>query len=198
LRHYPDPRELRFHRLPTPCPCPPSLHGHYPLPSYYEDSDPDRPFRRQPWFPDSRHMNFQTFRLQPSAALVQTRSTPSALAALFCSGFAISLAGSPEPPTESSSPVSVCRDVLRTARSLPVALHPGLSPRRSYFPLLALQCRPGRGLSPRCPCALSGARARVVPTRSVVPDRQAEVLPNAFGAVHTLRIETIRTPGKCQ
>ena len=42
--------------------------------------------------------------LQPSAVLRQTRSTPSTLAALFCSGFALSLAGSPEPPTESSSP----------------------------------------------------------------------------------------------
>jgi hypothetical protein len=88
-RHYPNPAfGLQFQRLPTPRPCPPSLHGHYLLPRYYEDSDPGRPFRRRPWFPDSRQLDFQTFHLQPSAVLVQTRSTPSTLAALFCSGFA--------------------------------------------------------------------------------------------------------------
>ena len=138
-RHYSAPCEMGVPRRPTPRPCPPSLHGRYPLPSYYEDSDPDWPFHHQPWFPDSRHLNFQTFWLQPSAVLDQTRSTRSTLAALFRSGFAISLAGSPKPPTESSSPVSVYRDLFRTVRSLPVALHPGLSPRRSYFPLLALK-----------------------------------------------------------
>ena len=52
---------------------------------------------------------------------------------------------------------------LRTVRSLPVALHPGISPRCSFFQLLALQCRPGRGLSPRCSNALSGALGRVTP-----------------------------------
>ena len=46
--------------------------------------------------------------------------------------------------------------MLRTGCSLPVALHPGISPRRSYFQLLALQCRPDQGLSPCCR-ALSGA-----------------------------------------
>ena len=159
LRHYSAPCEMGYQRRPTPRPCPPWLHGRYPLPSYYEDSDPGWPFAHQPWFPDSRHLNFQTFQLQPSAVLDQTRSTPSALAALFCSGFAVSLAGSPKPPTESSSPVSVYRDVFRTVRSLPVALHPGVSPRRSYFPLLALKCWPDQGLSPCCSSALSGARA---------------------------------------
>jgi hypothetical protein len=44
---------------------------------------------RQPWFPDSPHPNFPPFYLQPSAVLDQTRSTPSTLAALFCSGFAV-------------------------------------------------------------------------------------------------------------
>jgi hypothetical protein len=66
-------------------------------------------------------------------------------------GLRLSLAGSSEPPTESSSLA------LRTSHSLPVALHPGISPRRSYFQLLAFQCWLGRGLSPRCPNALSGA-----------------------------------------
>jgi hypothetical protein len=159
LRHYPDPGGMAFPRRPTPRPYPPSLHGRCPLLRYYEGSDPDRPFRHRPWFPDSRHSNFRTFHLQPSAVLDQTRSTPSTLAALFCSGFAICSAGSPEPPTESSSLCPVIRTALRTVHSLPVASHPGVSPRRSYFPLLALQCRPGQGLSPCCSSALSGARS---------------------------------------
>ena len=59
--------------------------------------------------------------------------------------------------------------LLRTGRSLPVALHPGVSPRCSYVQLLALQCRPGQGLSPCCSGALSGARphaSRMLPTAS--------------------------------
>ena len=157
LRHYLDPLGMESSRLPTPRPCPPWLHGRYPLLGYYEGSDPDRPFRRRSGFPDSRHSDFPSFRLQPSAVLHQTRSTPSTLAALFCSGFAFALAGSPKPPTESSSPCPHTRTLLRTDRSLPVALHPGIWPRRSYFLLLALQCRPGQGLAPCCPSALSGA-----------------------------------------
>src|ERR1700704_6567400 len=144
----------------TPRPCPPSLHGRYPLLRYYECSHRDRPVFLRPWFPDSRHSNFQPFHLQPSAVLPQTRSTPSTLRALFCSDFAISQAGSSEPPTESSSPCPGTRTLLRTGCSLPVALHPGISPRRSYFQLLALQCRPGQGLSPCCSSALSGALAQ--------------------------------------
>ena len=97
LRHHPDPFGRSSSRRPTPRPYPPSLHGRYPLLRSYEGSDPDWPFGRQPWFPDSRHLNFQPFHLHPSAALLQTRSTPSALGALFCSGFAFALAGSPEP-----------------------------------------------------------------------------------------------------
>jgi hypothetical protein len=83
-RHYPDPFGMAFPRLPTPRPCPPSLHGRYPLLRYYEDADPDWPFRHQPWFPDLRHLDCRTFPLQPSAVLGQTRSTPATLAALFC------------------------------------------------------------------------------------------------------------------
>ena len=160
LRHYPDPFGLEFQCLPTPRPCPPWLHGRYPLLRYYEDSDPDQPLCHWSWFPDSRHSNVQPFHLQSSAVLHQTRSTPSTLVALFCSGFAMCSAGSPEPPTETSSPCPGIRTLLRTGRSLPVALHPGVSPRRSYFQLLALQCRPGQGLSPCCQRTLSGARAR--------------------------------------
>jgi hypothetical protein len=85
-RHYSPPREPGSPLRRTPGPCPPSLHGRYPLPSRDEDSD--QPFRRQPGFPDSRPLNFQTFRLQPSTVPDQPRSTHSMLAALFCSGFA--------------------------------------------------------------------------------------------------------------
>jgi len=185
LRHYPDPCGMQWQRLPTPRPCPPSLHDHYSLLRYYEDSDPDRPFGHRPWFPDSRHSDFRTFHLQPSAALDQTRSTPSTLAALFCSGFALALAGSPEPPTESSSLCPGTRTALRTVRSLPVALHPGVWPRRSYFQLLALQCRPGQGLSPCCPSALSGARARDLSRRNLRTAQKRPQNSKALFAHHT-------------
>ena len=136
LRHYPDPCGMDTPQLPTPRPYPPSLRGRYSLLRYYEGSDPDRSFRRRPWFPDSRHSNFRAFHLQSSAGLPQSRSTPSALAALFCYGLRRGYAGSPVPPTESSSLCSLYREsLLRTARSFPVALHSGLSPRRSYFQL---------------------------------------------------------------
>jgi hypothetical protein len=50
--------------------------------------------------------------------------------------------------------------VLRTVRSLPVALHP-VSPRRSYFPLLAGSSAT-EGLSPSCAGSLSSALGTVV------------------------------------
>jgi hypothetical protein len=165
LRHYAGPRELA-----AVCPLAlpsyvPSLHDHYSLLRYYERSDPGRPFRhRLPWFPDSRHQNFPPFCLQPSAALDQTRSTASTLAALFRSGFALhSQARQNRQPNRVHSVRPSGRSVLRTGGSLPVALHPGLSPRCSYFQLLAFQCRPGQGLSPCCSSALSGARVRPSP-----------------------------------
>jgi hypothetical protein len=161
LRHYTDPCGLDGLYGPTPRPYPPLLHGRYSLLRYYEGSDPGWPFCRQPWFPDSRHSNFRAFHLQSSAGLLQPRSTPSALEALFRYGLRRGYAGSPVLPTETSSQCS--RDwesSLRTARSFPVAFHPGLSPRRSYFQLLALQCRPGQGLPPCCSSALSGAQSR--------------------------------------
>ena len=89
LRHYPDPSWMLAPILPTPRSYPPSLHGHYPLLRYYEGSDPDRSFYHRPWFPDSRHLDFRPFCLQPSAALCQTLSTASTLTALFCSDFAL-------------------------------------------------------------------------------------------------------------
>jgi hypothetical protein len=170
-RHYTDPCGMESRCDPTPRPCPPSLHGRYPLLRYYEGSDPGRPFCHRPWFPDSRHSNFRTFHLQSSVGLHQPRSTPSALAALFRYGLRRGYAGSPVPPTESSSLCSLYRESsLRTARSFPVALHPGLWPRRGYFQLLALQCRPGQGLSPCCSSALSGAHSPAFQRRVRWPD----------------------------
>jgi hypothetical protein len=76
LRHYSDPFGMNAPHLPTPRPCPPLLHGRYPLLCSYEGSDPDRSFGHQPWFPDSRHLNFQPFHLQSSAALCWTLPLP--------------------------------------------------------------------------------------------------------------------------
>ena len=160
LRHYVGPREMASVRLPALPSYVPWLHDHYSLLRYYGRSDPGRPFRHHPpWFPDSRHQNFPPFCLQPSAVLDQTRSTPSTLAALFCSGFALdSQARQNRRPNRVHSVRPYGRSPLRTGGSLPVALHPGVSPRCSYFQLLALQCRPGQGLPPCCSSALSGAR----------------------------------------
>jgi len=190
LRHCTDPCGKDGQPSPLPHSCPPSLHGHYPLLRYYEGSDPGRPFRHRPWFPDSRHSNFRTFHLQSSADLRQPRSTPSALAALFCWGLRRGYAGSPVPPTESSSLCSLYGESsLRTARSCPIALHPGLWPRRCYFQLLAFQCRPGQGLSPCCSSALSGAHSPALQRRVRRPksprpegtlEAQSHKQPSAF------------------
>ena len=177
LRHYVGPREMASVRLPALPSYVPSLHDHYSLLRYYGRSDPGRPFHHhRPWFPDSRHQNFPPFCLQPSAVLDQTRSTPSTLAALFCSGFALhSQARQNRRPNRVHSVRHSGRTPLRTGGSLPVALHPGVSPRCSYFQLLALQCRPGQGLSPCCSSAFSGARA---------PSPWRAVRGQAVGPVH--------------
>ena len=179
LRHYVGPFEMGPARRRPPRSYVPWLHGRYPLPSYYGRSDPGRPVsRRPPWFPDSRHQNFQPFCLQPSAVLDQTCSTPSTLAALFCSGFAFfQQARQHHRPNRVHAPLCL-EALLRTGRSLPVALHPGVSPRCSYVQLLALQCRPGQGLSPCCSDALSGALGLValglVALRRVAPRPAAQ------------------------
>ena len=140
LRHYVGPfgmASVRFPALPSYIP---SLHVHYSHPRYYGRADPGRPFGdHQPWFPDSRHQNFPPFCLQPSAVPDQTRSTPSTLAALFCSDFAgHSQARQNRRPNRVHVVRHVGRTLLRTGGSLPVALHPGVWPRCSYFQLLAL------------------------------------------------------------
>src|SRR3989441_1906208 len=162
LRHYVGPREMALVWLPALPSYAPWLHGHYPLLRYYGRPAPGSPFPHPlPWFPDPRHQTFPPFCLHPSAVLGQTRSTPSTLAALFCSGFAVrSQARQNRRPNRVHSVRPYERTALRTGGSLPVALHPGIWPRCSYFQLLALQCRPGQGLSPCCSSALSGARAQ--------------------------------------
>jgi hypothetical protein len=179
LRHYVGPLEMASARLPALPSYVPSLHDHYSLLRYYGRSDPDRSFRhRLPWFPDSRYQNFPPFCLQPSAVLDQTRSTPSTLAALFCSGFAVrSQARQNRRPNRVHSVRPFGRTPLRTGGSLPVAFHSGLSPRCSYFQLLALQCRPGQGLSPCCSGPLSGARAPIC-NRLSGHDRRAQTHPS--------------------
>ena len=84
LRHFAGPFEMSDSRQLTPPSYPPWLHDHYSLLRYYGGSDPDRPFfRRQPWFPDSRQLNFQPCCLQPSVVPCMSLSTPSTHAAHF-------------------------------------------------------------------------------------------------------------------
>jgi hypothetical protein len=166
LRHYPDPCGMLAPNLATPRPYPPLLHGHYPLLRYYEGSDPDRSFDHRPWFPDSRHSNFQPFHLQSSADLCWTRPLPLRQQHYF-------VRTSPllrrlvryRRPNRVHILLHSRRKALRTGCSLSVASHPRLLPRRSYFQLLALQCQPGQGLSLCCSSALSGARGRAYARR---------------------------------
>ena len=115
---------------------------------------PTGPVRRPPWFPDSRHQNFRPFPLQPSAVLRQPRPLPRRWQHYFVRGsrrFARWLAKTAD---RIEFTLSQCVEtLLRTGRSLPVALHPGVSPRCSYVQLLALQCRPSQGLAPCCSSA---------------------------------------------
>src|SRR5881628_2338980 len=204
-RHYVGPHEMAAARLPALPSYVPSLHDHYSLLRYYGRSDPGRPFGHHlPWFLDSPHQNFPPFCLQPSTVLDQTRSTPSTLAALFCSGFAVrSQARQNRRPNRVHSARPSGRAALRTGGSLSVALHPGLWPRCSYFQLLALQCRPGQGLSPCCSSALSGARARTflsaaTPECSTGSNRSRALLPFDVAADKNVRAPIwfrLRRPG---
>jgi hypothetical protein len=93
FRHYVGPCGSASTTLQTLLSYVPWLQGRCPLLRYDGRSDPDRTLLcRPPWFPDSHPPDFRPFSLQPSVVLDQTRSTPSTLAPLFCSGFAVSLA----------------------------------------------------------------------------------------------------------
>ena len=137
----------------------PWLHARYALLSYYGCSDPGEAVSRPPpWFPDSRHHDFIPCHPQSSASVRQPRSTSSALTALFCLDFAMAMqARHRRRPKQVHVAVDSSTALLRPGTSLPVALHPGVSPRCSYFQILAFQCQPGRELSSRYHNALSGA-----------------------------------------
>ncbi len=147
--------------------CSPSLHGHYPFHRYYGNSDScPAPSSTGTGLLDFMIMHFQTFRLQPPHAPPSSGNTS-------CSGRAwppirfVSLSAVlrtsliPNCLISRIRPYRVCvaalswAAVLRTIRSLPVALHP-VSPRRSYFPLLAGSSAK-EGLSPSCARSLSSA-----------------------------------------
>jgi hypothetical protein len=99
---------------------------------------------RSPWL---LNMHFRTFRLQPPHAplfrpcfLLRAGLTPDSRCCAIggSSDFALSQQSRQSHKAESSSfrGFTLNPSVLRTIRSLSVALHP-VSPRRSYFPLLA-------------------------------------------------------------
>ena len=120
---------------------------------------PTGPFNRQPWFPDSHHLNFQTFHLQSSADLRQSRSTSSALTALFCYGLRHCYAGSPVPPTETSSRCSLLGIIVTDCLFISSCSPPGVIAPAQLLSITGLQCRPRQGLSPCCSSVLSGAHS---------------------------------------
>ena len=95
-----------------PLSCVPSLHGRYPLPSYYgRRSDSRQPdartvVRRTPalaGLPDYRREYFRPFRLQPSACCPGTARLPAGLATPRQASAVGLQPSSPTMPTESSS-----------------------------------------------------------------------------------------------
>ena len=121
---------------------------------------------RSPWL---LNMHFWTFRLQPPHAplfrpcfLLRAGLTPDSLCVAIggSSDFALCSQSRQSHKAVSSSfrGFTTNPSVLRTIRSLPVALHP-VSPRRSYFPLLAFSSA-REGLPPSHARSISSARAR--------------------------------------
>ena len=159
LRHYIGPCELISSSLPTLLSYVPWLHGHYPFLRYYGRSDPDRPF-----VVADRGSLIHVNRISDHSVSNHPRFSTSRVHSL-CAGSSISfgLRHCARRLARTADRIEFTlilyrESALRTGRSLPVALHPGLSPRCSYFQFLALQCQPGQGLSPCYPIALSGAR----------------------------------------
>src|ERR1039458_4527729 len=114
-------------------------------------------------------MHFWTFRLQPPHAplfrpclLLRTGLTPASRGCAIggSSDFALCSQSRQSHKAVSSSfrGFTINPSVLRTIHSLPVALHP-VSPRRSYFPLLAFSSA-REGLPPSYAHSISSARAR--------------------------------------
>ena len=115
------------------------------------------------------NMHFQTFRLQPphappsaGHASCSGRTWPpirfASLSAVLRTSLSTRSLVSRIRPYRVCIATRVWAAVLRTIRSLPVALHP-VSPRRSYFQLPAGSSA-REGLSPPCARSLSSARAR--------------------------------------
>src|ERR1035438_777802 len=112
-------------------------------------------------------MHFWTFRLQPPHAplfrpclLLRTGLTPASRGCAIggSSDFALCSQSRQSHKAVSSSfrGFTINPSVLRTIHSLPVALHP-VSPRRSYFPLLAFSSA-REGLPPSYAHSISSAR----------------------------------------
>src|ERR1039458_5249794 len=113
-------------------------------------------------------MHFWTFRLQPPHAplfrpclLLRTGLTPASRGCAIggSSDFALCSQSRQSHKAVSSSfrGFTINPSVLRTIHSFPVALHP-VSPRRSYFPLLAFSSA-REGLPPSYAHSISSARA---------------------------------------
>jgi len=113
------------------------------------------------------NMHFQTFRLQPphappsaGHASCSGRTWPpirfASLSAVLRTSLSTRSLVSRIRPYRVCIATRVWAAVLRTIRSLPVALHP-VSPRRSYFQLPAGSSA-REGLSPPCARSLSSAR----------------------------------------
>ena len=154
--------------LTPPLSYPPSLHGHYPLRCYYGDSDScPAPCGTSTGILDSRtctsRHSASNHPMRP--CLPAMLSAPGRLGPRFAwfryrrffglrSVVAVSSVASGRIRVRVAA--RYWATVLRTVRSLPVALHP-VSPRRSYFQLMAGSSAT-EGLPPSCVCSLSSAR----------------------------------------
>src|ERR1035441_2512925 len=115
-------------------------------------------------------MHFWTFRLQPPHAplfrpclLLRTGLTPASRGCAIGGSSYCALCSqsrqSHKAVSSSFRGFTINPSVLRTIHSLPVALHP-VSPRRSYFPLLAFSSA-REGLPPSYAHSISSARAPI-------------------------------------
>jgi len=147
------------------------------------------------------NMHFQTFRLQPphappsaGHASCSGRTWPpirfASLSAVLRTSLSTRSLVSRIRPYRVCIATRVWAAVLRTIRSLPVALHP-VSPRRSYFQLPAGSSA-REGLSPPCARSLSSARMRALLRRSghpAIPCETPRSWPATFPYVEGYDVE---------
>ena len=157
--------------LTLPPSCPPSLHGHYPLHRYYEDSDScPAPSSSRTGILDSRTCisghSVSNHPMRPChrpcfafRAGLANDSLGSRYRQFFGLRSFLAVSSVASGRIEFVSQAFHGPSFLRTILSFPVALH-ALSPRRSYFPLLAFSSTRER-LSPSYACSLSSALGRV-------------------------------------